>query len=74
MATNSAQIPGPQHRQPPAEREARVRSGQEAIAWGNADIDAGLGIADEDMAVWLDLLDRDPNAAVPTRGRQRTLR
>lgn len=45
-----------------AERAGRVQREAAVIARAEADIDAGLGIDDEDLEVWLDDLDRDEAA------------
>jgi len=70
MTTGSAQVPTPLRGESPAEREAQIKRGREMIAKANADIDVGLGIEDEDMAVWLGLLDRGPHAPMSKPGRQ----
>lgn len=48
-----------------AERAGRVQREAAVIARAEADIDAGLGIDDEDLEVWLDDLDRDEAAPLP---------
>jgi hypothetical protein len=54
-----------------AEREVRIQSETDSIARAHADIDAGLGIEDEDMEAWLDSLERDQHAPVPVSNRQK---
>jgi predicted transcriptional regulator len=48
------------------QRERRIRYEMAVIAQGHADIDAGLGIEIEDLHAWLDLLDTEPDAPLPT--------
>ena len=61
-----------QHAFPPrrsetdAERKGRIEREEAIIAKAEADIDAGLGIEDGEAEAWLDLLDHDPNAPLPS--------
>lgn len=48
------------------ERIARMAREEAIIAKAEADIDAGLGIEDDDVEAWLDLLDQDPEAPLPS--------
>ena len=50
----------------PAEREERVRREAAVIAEARADVAAGNGIEDDALEAWLDSLDRDENAPIPT--------
>jgi hypothetical protein len=50
----------------PAERAERLQREAAIIARAHADIDAGLGIEDDDLEAWLDRLDQDENAPLPT--------
>ena len=52
-----------------AEREARIRYERAVIARAEADIDAGLGIEEDDMEAWLEELERNPDAPLPSRTR-----
>jgi hypothetical protein len=49
----------------PAEQATRVRREADIIAKAHADIDAGLGIEDDDLEAWFDRLDQDENAPPP---------
>ncbi len=44
------------------------------VAKAEADIAAGLGIGDEDIEAWLDLLDTDSDAPLPTKRGGLTIR
>ena len=48
------------------ERTARIAREAEIIAKARADLDAGLGIDDDDLEAWLDDLDHDPDMEIPT--------
>jgi len=48
------------------ERLSRIQHEEAIIAKAEADIDAGLGIDDDDLERWLDALDLDENAPLPT--------
>ena len=48
-----------------AECAARAQREAALIAKAHADIDAGLGIEDDDVEAWLDDLDRDENTPLP---------
>ncbi len=50
----------------PAEREERVRQEAAIIAAARADVAAGNGIEDSALEAWLDSLDQDENAPIPT--------
>jgi hypothetical protein len=56
----------PRHPETEADRQARIQREEEIIARAEADIDAGLGIEDDDLEAWLDDLDHDPNAPLPS--------
>jgi hypothetical protein len=43
-----------------------VKRELDVIYQANLDIDAGLGIEDEDMAAWLERLDHDATAPLPS--------
>ncbi len=43
----------------------RIEREEAVIAKAEADIDAGLGIEDDDVEGWLDALDQNPNAPLP---------
>lgn len=63
VAMNFQEQPSASHRfETEAERAGRVQREAAVIARAEADIDAGLGIDDEDLEVWLDDLDRDEAA------------
>ena len=55
----------PTRSETPAERAERVRREAEVIAKAEADIDAGLGIEDDELEEWLDALDRDEGRPAP---------
>lgn len=57
--------PRSQAAETPPERAERVAREAEVIARGHAEIDAGHGIGEEELEVWLDALDRDPAAPLP---------
>jgi hypothetical protein len=46
----------------------RVKREAEIIAQAHADIDAGLGIGDDELEAWLDELDVNPDAPLPSPG------
>ena len=50
----------------PGQRDARIHAEAAIIAQAEVDIDAGLGIDDDDLESWLDELERDENAPLPT--------
>jgi hypothetical protein len=50
---------------------ARIQRESGTIAKAHADLDAGHGIEDSDMEVWLDQLDQDPETPPPLRSRER---
>jgi len=45
----------------PEERAERIRREAEIVAKAHADIDAGLGLSDEELDALLDELDADPS-------------
>jgi predicted transcriptional regulator len=47
-------------------RAARIRREAALIAQAHADIDAGLGIEEEELEAWLDQLEIDEDAPLPT--------
>jgi hypothetical protein len=53
--------------QPKSTAERALRVGREAaiIARAHAEIDAGLGVEDDDLETWLDRLDQDENTPAP---------
>jgi hypothetical protein len=61
----------PQTTEPPQpietaeQRETRIRQEMALITKAHAEIDAGLGIGDDDVEAWLDQLDIDENAPMP---------
>jgi predicted transcriptional regulator len=70
-----ATIPSPQKFVPnrmPAEsqdqREARIRREAALIAQGEAELQAGLGVEFDAVEAWLDQLESDPDAPIPTAG------
>lgn len=50
----------------PAEREERVRQEAAIIAAARADVAAGNGIEDNALEAWLDNLDQNEDAPIPT--------
>ncbi len=48
-----------------AERQRQIKREAAILAKAHADIDAGLGIEDDDMRAWLDRLDHDESAPMP---------
>jgi hypothetical protein len=56
----------PQGGETASERTARIRREAEVIANAHADIDAGLGIEDDAMEAWLEELDANPYAPLPS--------
>jgi predicted transcriptional regulator len=46
-------------------RAARIRREAALIAQAHADIDAGLGIEEEELEAWLDQLEIDENTPLP---------
>jgi len=59
--------PRPAPRQETEEqRRARVAREAELIAEARAELDAGLGIEDDQLEAWLDQLEHDPDAPLPT--------
>jgi predicted transcriptional regulator len=55
----------PQPLETAEQREIRIRREMAVIAKAHAEIDAGLGIEDDDVEAWLDQLDIDENAPMP---------
>ncbi len=49
-----------------AERAARIRREAEVIAQAHADIDAGRGVDDDVLGAWLDELEANPDAPIPS--------
>ncbi len=49
-----------------ADRLGRIEREEAIIAKAEADIDAGLGIEDDDLEAWLDALDHHPDAPLPS--------
>jgi hypothetical protein len=58
------------HAESAAEPKARVACEADIIAQAHADIDAGLGIEDEDMEAWLDARERGEQAPLPVPDRK----
>ena len=56
----------PRRSETEAERHERVECERAIIAKAEADIDAGLGIDDDDLEKWLDALDHNPDAPLPS--------
>lgn len=48
-----------------AQRHARLKREEEIVAKAEVDIDAGLGTEADEMEVWLDALDHDPDVPLP---------
>ncbi len=65
MAIEFLQQETPGSAESDAERHARIQREAALIAKAEADIDAGLGIADGDLEQWLDALDRDSTTPKP---------
>jgi hypothetical protein len=65
-STTSLQAPSVPGRETDAERRARIAREAAVIAQAEADLDAGRGLDDEALEAWLDRLDVDPNAKLPT--------
>jgi len=55
----------PQPLETAEQREIRIRREVAIVAKAHAEIDAGLGIEDDDVEAWLDQLDIDENAPMP---------
>jgi len=55
----------PQPLETAEQREIRIRREVAIVAKEHAEIDAGLGIEDDDVEAWLDQLDIDENAPMP---------
>ncbi len=55
----------PQPLETAEQRETRIRREMALVAKAHAEIDAGLGIGDDDVEAWLDQLDIDENAPMP---------
>ncbi len=49
-----------------ADQLARMAREEAIIMKAEADIDAGLGIEDDEVEAWLDALDNDPDASLPS--------
>jgi len=64
----------PQKLETEAERQGRIAREEVVIAKARADIAAGRGIEDEDLEAWLDSLEQDPNAPLPSPRRTPALR
>jgi hypothetical protein len=64
MTTNLVHIP-PASTETADQRETRIQRELAIIAKAHAEIDAGLGIDDDDLEAWLDQLDIDENAPFP---------
>ena len=47
------------------DREARLRRERALIAKAHAEIEAGLGIEEDDLEAWLDALEQDENTPLP---------
>lgn len=47
------------------QRRARVAHEAELIAQARAELEAGLGIEDDQLEAWLDQLEQDPEAPLP---------
>lgn len=58
--------PPPPRPETEAARLARIEREEAIIARAEADIDAGLGIDDDDLEEWLDALDQDENTPLPS--------
>lgn len=66
VTTGFRQSAVPPHRtETEAERHARIQREATVIAQAEADIDAGLGIDDDDLEQWLDALEHDETAPLP---------
>jgi hypothetical protein len=63
MTTQSRLSPGDNRRETPAERVSREAA---VIAEARAEIAAGQGIDDDALESWLDALEFDGNAPLPT--------
>jgi predicted transcriptional regulator len=50
------------------QREARIRREAALIAQGEAELQAGLGVEFDAVEAWLDQLESDPDAPIPTAG------
>ena len=74
MVLSSTKTPGPARSaaETSAERESRVRHEAAILAQAESDIDAGLGLGNDEMEAWLADLDRtdpiDEPSAGPVRG------
>ncbi len=49
-----------------AARHSRIKREEAIIAKAEADIDAGLGIEDDEVEAWLDALDHNPGTPLPS--------
>ena len=65
-ATNLQQGPPMLRPEADADRLTRIAHEEAVIAKAEADIDAGLGIGDEDLEAWLDSLDLDEASPLPS--------
>jgi len=65
LRPNSLGPSAPAPSESPAERVERLQREAAIIARAHADIDAGLGIEDDDLEAWLERLDQDENAPLP---------
>ncbi len=74
MASNTQFLTEPPRR--PETRPERDRMAREEalIAKAEVDIDAGMGVEDDDVEEWLDSLEHDPNAPLPSPRRAPVLR
>ena len=57
-----------------AEQRGRVEREEAIIAKAEADIHAGLGIEADEVEAWLNTLDHDPDAPLPSPDRRPALR
>lgn len=55
----------PTHPESAAERAERIRREAEIIALARAELDAGLGIEEEEAEAWLDALEADEDLPLP---------
>ena len=52
--------------EPDDDRQARITRERTVITQAEADIEAAQGIHDDDLEAWLDELDRNPDAPLPS--------
>lgn len=55
----------PAHPESAAERAERIRREAEVIALARTELDAGLGIEEEEAEAWLDALEADEDLPLP---------